>query len=226
MRTPVRKRITATAILIILTTMSGCVTKSPQEPPVAEVAAFPYPPATWTTSIAVELDDHLRSAAQFAVDLEHDELFALRDPYVAASMRSRVTRENVYPFWADKPLTPPQETGAVIYSATAAARTGPDTVDVTVCEYYSPGIYTLKSDGTLERFPADPEIKYAASISELTWTTAPDADGTTTAGPRWLLTGHGAYLNSPTLTAERDKACAPYQPAPFLTGPPAPTAER
>ncbi len=60
-------------------------------------------------------------------------------------------------------------------------------------------------------------------MNELTWTTAPDADGTTAAEPRWLLTGHGLYLNSPTLTDKRDEACAPDQPAPFLTGPPTPT---
>ncbi|WP_433610129.1 hypothetical protein [Prescottella agglutinans] len=92
-----------------------------------------------------------------------------------------------------------------------------------VIEYYSPGIYTLKDDGTLERFPQDPTRKYRASILELAWTTSPDADGTTATETRWLLTGHGLPLNIPRYTAERDEACAPHQPDPFLTGPPAPT---
>lgn len=221
-----RRRVAAGAILGVLVATTGCTTSTPSDPPAAEPTPFPYPPASRTTSIAVELDDHLHSAAQFAVELERDELFALRDPKVVANMRTRMTGDNVYAFWPTEPVPPKPETGAAIYAATAAKRTGPDTVDVTVCEYYSPGIYTLKDDGTLERFPQDSTRKYRASILELAWTTSPDADGTTATEPRWLLTGHGLPLNIPRFAAERDAACAPYLPDPFLTEPPAPTGGR
>ncbi|WP_127918050.1 hypothetical protein [Prescottella agglutinans] len=226
MSIPSPKRHTAAAVLAIIAAATGCSTTSIEEPTSARPAPFPYPPAERTTSIAVELDEHLRSAAQFAVELERDEIFALRDPAVVASMYTRMTRENVYADWPTEPVPPTPETGAAIYTATAVEPTGPGTVDVTVCEYYSPGIYTPRDDGTLERFPADPEIRYAAYVYELAWTTAPDANGTITTDPRWLRTGHGLPLNLPQYTAERDQACAPYAPDPFLTDPPAPTAER
>lgn len=128
------------AALGVLAATAGCSTTSTEEPPSADRATFPYPPVTWSTSIAIELDDHLSSAAQFAADLERDELLALRDPKVVTSMYTRMTKENVYAFWPTEPVPTRQQTGAIIYTATAAERTGSDTVDVTVCDYYSPGI--------------------------------------------------------------------------------------
>lgn len=182
---------------------------------------FPYPPFEIRTDVAVPLQPPLSDAAKFALQMSVDGRLS-SDPDEEELYQSY--RNRLAPQADGDPIRVSDiyvgSTGGALHRAVAARELPDGIVEVSICLYDTPGLYAMKQDGTVVK----PEGGGRDGLwrPQVKWTAEPAADGSTPAGPRWLLMDAGVLLN---MTDEEIGAvCDPYRPEPFIQSPPSPTA--
>ncbi|WP_431963337.1 hypothetical protein [Nocardia sp. bgisy134] len=212
-------------LAVMLTACGGSDGDKQSNPTTSTTIPFPYPPEQSFTDVAVPLDENLRAAAEFALEMRAD-LFSLQDEHEwdnrHSKYRSRVDPEVFVP---EKEATPPgwvDTTGGNTLRVISAKDVGNDTIEVVICSYNVPGRYILKWNGKID--PPDPTIGlYGLTRPRIQWTDRPAADGSVSAGQRWLLVDDGIDLspNAPRNLAQQ--VCEPFKPEPFVQKMPDPT---
>ncbi|WP_431949377.1 hypothetical protein [Nocardia lijiangensis] len=172
------------------------------------------------TDVAVPLEGPLRSAAEFALEMEVEHLRTVSQQdwrEIRTKLRSRLAPE-VF----DATFTPViyPETGGLTFRAIDAKAVGEGVVKVTMCQYNVPGVWTLKDGQILT--PGLPRPggleQYLLFYQTVVWTDGPAMDGSVPPGPRWL------QAISPTKPQADQKAvCEPFRPEPYVQKMPDPT---
>lgn len=198
----------------------GCGTDTEFSTPTTSAAVdFPYPPFEIRTDIAVPLPPRLRDAAQFALDMSVDDRRKNdpNDDEADRRFRSQIAPEADIADLPPGPDTAIGETGGALHRAVGARGLPDDTVEVTICQYDTPGLYTKLKDGRI----VSSDIPMSVQRPLVQWTGRPAADGTTPAGPRWLWVGETASCNLPAQQVA--ELCDPFKPEPFIQKMPDPT---
>ncbi|MDV3125718.1 hypothetical protein M1247_12395 [Mycobacterium sp. 21AC1] len=206
----------AAVAVVVLLSVSACdaengpsTTTTTPSPPV-----FPYPPFEIKTDVAVPLKQPLLGAAQFAVEMSVND--RLKDDPGHGAFGRRL-RGNIAPDVeiADSPPIPDNyvaDTGGAFHRAVDARELSEGTVEVSVCWYDTPGLYTKLKDGKV--VGPDPNRPYSLQRPLVEWTDRPAADGTTPSGPRWLWVGEARTYD---MTRDQIAAvCEPFKPEPFV----------
>lgn len=186
---------------------------------------FPYPPKQYYTEVAVPLEEPLLSAAKFALEMlvEDERVVDPRDAEsVRAKFRSKVdpegdTHENTNPFL---PTGVVDDTGGETLRVVGTQGLPDGVVEVSICIYDSPGVYTLQKGGDV-RGPVSSQPPNGLRRTQVRWTNRPAADGSVPSGPRWLWVhnGFGLVVDQSTVAA----GCDPFKPNPFIQKMPDPT---
>lgn len=201
--------------------VGGCGTETaPSTPTTSAAVDFPYPPFEIRTDIAVPLPARLRDAAQFALDMSVDDRLKNdpNDDEADRRFRSQIAPEVDVAALPPGPDTAIGETGGALHRAVGARDLPDDTVEVTICQYDTPGLYTKLKDGRV----VSSDIPMSVQRPLVQWTDRPAADGTTPAGPRWLWVGETASYNLPAQQVA--ELCEPFKPEPFIHKMPDPTS--
>jgi hypothetical protein len=203
--------------------VGGCRTQdsAPSEPSTSALPPFPYPPFAIRTDVAAPLEQPLRDAAEFALDMSVDARLS-DDPdeeQLYREYRSRIAPEAD----SDTPRTSDPyvgQTGGAVHRAVAAQQLPDGAAEVTICLFDTPGLYVMEGDGQLIAAPSTGPISLWRP--RVQWTNRPAADGSTSREPRWLLLDVGAIQN---MTKEQIAGvCDPFEPQPFVQKAPDPTS--
>ncbi|OBB22529.1 hypothetical protein A5792_05555 [Mycolicibacterium peregrinum] len=210
----------STSLFVLIAGACQTDKSGPPETSASTQPTFPYPPFKIRSDVAVPLQPRLADAARFALQMTVDDRLS-NDPdkeELYQRYRSRIAPE------IDDPgIRVPDiyvgQTGGALHRAVAARELPNDGVEVSICLYDTPGLYAIKKDGTLVKPPGGNDGLWRPQVK---WTQQPAADGSTPAGPRWLLTDSGILLD---ITQEQiGVVCDPFKPDPFIQSPPDPTA--
>lgn len=225
MRVQITSLAGAFIIAITLTACNGSNSEDPTAPPTTTVLAFPYPPKQYYTEVAVPLEEPPFSAANFALEMLVDDE-RVYDPRYAESIRPTFrsktdpnghTRENANPY---QPPGFVDDTGGLTLRAVGAKKLAGDVVEVSICIYDSPGVYTLQKSGEI-RGPVSTQPPYGLRRTQVEWTNRPAADGSVPSSPRWLWVHSGFDL--PVNAQTTASVCDPFKPDPFIQKMPDPT---
>lgn len=214
--------ILAAAAFIAAGCAAGEGSESSAAAPTTALPPWNYPPAEYRSEIAIPLDEATADAARFAMQYRIDRPRALDDRDGATSILSRVSPEEALPDWYHPTGTPNPATGGELYK-TVGAKVIDDqgTIEFTLCEYFTPGLYYRDRD-TGGLFAGSNHLLYTLWSPRVRFTTENAADGRTTTEPRWLVVGHGKQLLTPSERDLKDQACRPYMPEPFVQITPTP----
>ncbi|CAM4377624.1 Lipoprotein [Nocardia ninae] len=224
MRAPRMTVFSAFVLAASLTACNGPTADNPTQPPTTTLA-FPYPPKQYYTEVAVPLEEPLLSAANFALEMLVDDE-RVYDPREAASIRPAFlskadpdgyTRANANPY---QPSDFVDDTGGETLRAIDVQELSDGLVEVSICIFDSPGVYTLKKGGNVQG-PDSPQNPYGLRRTQVRWTNQPAADGSIPASSRWLWVHNGLDLHMNYRTME--SACQPFKPDPFIQKMPDPT---
>lgn len=210
---------------MMLTACGGNDTDAPITATPTTTVAFPYPPVQYYTDVAVPLEEPLLSAANFALEmLVADE--RVYDPRDADRIRpdflSRTTPDG-YTHGNSNPFQPKDfvdNTGGETLRAVGAQALADGVVEVSICIYNSPGVYTLQKGGDI-RGPGLAQPAYGLRRTQVQWTSRPAADGSVSAAPRWLWANNGLRPGTDQWTMA--SVCDPFKPDPFIQKMPDPT---
>lgn len=215
-------------VFIVAATLTACNGSGGGEPttsPTTTALAFPYPPKQYYTGVAVPLEEPLLSAAKFALEMLVDDE-RVYDPRYAESIRptfrSKADPEGHTRVYAN-PYQPPgfvDDTGGMTLRAVGAQKLTGDLVEVSICIYDSPGVYTLQKSGEI-RGPVSSQPPYGLRRTQVEWTNRPAADGSVPPSPRWLWVHSG--FDSPVNASTTASVCDPFKPEPFTQKMPDPT---
>ncbi|MFI6867320.1 hypothetical protein [Nocardia sp. NPDC050406] len=206
---------------LTLTACGGGETDAPTVGPSTTPSAFPYPPVQYYTDVAVRLEEPLRSAAEFALEMTVGG-YRMVDPRESEQFRREYrTRVDLDADRFIEPFETPDfvdDTGGYTVRAVSAEELADGVIEVSVCSFNIPGVYWLRTDGQV----VDPEgPKVALTRPRVQWTDRSAAIGPKPSGPRWLLLDNGVDLKMTEESAERE--CDPFKPEPFVQKMPDPT---
>lgn len=208
-----------------LTACEGAGTDAPSSAPPTTTLAFPYPPKQYFTEVAVPLEQPLLSAAEFALEMLVEDMRVV-DPRDAETIRPTFrsktdpeghTYDNTNPFL---PTGVVDDTGGLTLRAVDTQKLAGDVVEVSICIYDSPGVYTLQKGGEI-RGPVSTQPPKGLRRTQVEWTNRPAADGSIPTSPRWLWVHNGFDL--PVNQQTTASVCDPFKPDPFIQKMPEPT---
>ncbi|AKS30746.1 hypothetical protein [Mycolicibacterium goodii] len=198
------------ALLVLAT--SACGDGEQDSADASTTTAFPYPPFEIRTDIAVPLEPPLLDAAKFALDMSVDNRLknAPGANDIERRFRSRIAPEIDITDLPPPPATVVGETGGALHRAVGARALPDGAVEVDICAFATPGLYTQFKDGRV--VGPDPAKPFSLERPVVRWTDEPAADGERPASPRWLLVHTGLLGNEDDATS----ICEPYKPEPFI----------
>jgi hypothetical protein len=215
-----RAKAAALFCTVLSATMAAACSPGPVEPETnqTEDVEFAYPPLQFYTDIAIPLDGHIRTAAEFALAAAADRmriLYAETPEEVRDRHRSQAAPEAYSTIPPDpRPFNVAARTGGLTKRVVDAKELDEHTVELTICTYESPGEYTVYKDGRTSEPLAGQMHQYSLRRPRVQWTDRPAADGTRPSSPRWLWVDGGF---DPNMTLERKApVCEPFKPDPFI----------
>lgn len=218
----------AAALLIASVFAASSCSASEREPSSAEQpttsveSTSVYPPVQYRTDVLDSVSPQLSDAANLALGAYVDGFEVVRTDVseeVRARYMSSISSDvTIYPTAVDPPGFVARTGGAVI-RAVSAVELEASLVEVAICYYRTPGMYSVFEDGSIvgpdSRMPL-----YSLDRPKVQWTDRPAADGRPTAGPRWLMVDRGVELNR--TDEEASQMCEPFKPDPFVQAMPDP----
>jgi hypothetical protein len=187
---------------------------------IADATLQGYPPRQDVWNLAMAIDDiRLKGAAEFVAETRSVVNRAGIDLDDAEALRARYAEGVLDPVLMN-PNEPPQ-TGGETHRAVAVKPADADRVEVTVCDYATPGVFVRgPGDRLVLRSFATDRARFAYTTSTVEWTTDRDGRGRTSAEPRWLVVQKESYTEGNAAKA----VCEPHLPTPFEFAPPRPTS--
>lgn len=223
-------KVFAMAVVVLAALVSACSQPSDQSSMAASSSttpASPYPRMLHFTEVSVPLEPRVLAAAEFALEMysETEALLAretseaYKDRYFGRATPEAV--QNLTP-WENPPGFV-AKTGAWRVRVVAARELEYGTVEVSICTYNSPGIYTVFEDGRVVGPPEEGEDIYF-STPVVQYTDRPAANGAQPGFTRWLWADRG--LHPEMSMEEKVSICDPFKPDPFVQEMPEPKPTR